>query len=522
MVRYRMRSKKYYSFIQVMICILVLSVMYCIHNDISGGSGAETGNAKVAGIIVDASGKPASNVIVAIYPAFYNPITGTPSEYPLIDTTGISGEYNFIVPGKGSYTILAKDPITNDNAIVSAFNVEDENSSIPNSTLKKTGAIRINYTPEVEMKPGNIFIPGTSIRVAIDSIDIVAGFITIEAVPEGLLGALFFSTINGDYVTSIAEGISVKSEETTVTDVCLCSNAAKGYDADPPVAIETQYRSFGGTNLTLNSWKGEHVALLTKRANLDPCIMRRILSVMDSGYIFNKNYLGQSPPIDKHYKGLLSIAESPYAEGIYNGLIGVTGIEIGEDQFTRIYNLVATKNSLPQELFFVFSNNFNFYMNRLAFSSNVKFSITVARGFSVYMRFITMEGLGIEADPIMNHTLAQYREKIESLMDLYVADTSLRFNNTFALDTLSFSDLNPEHLYASLLMKLGKLYGSTFLENIWKEVDKRPAATSTQMSIDNLIISSSIAAKSDLTQLFITWKLPVSESAKQEVSKLFP
>jgi hypothetical protein len=109
-----------------------------------------------------------------------------------------------------------------------------------------------------------------------------------------------------------------------------------------------------------------------------------------------------------------------------------------------------------------------------------------------------------------------------NLMDLYLADSSLNFNNTLAIDTVTFSDLKSEHFFVSALMKLEEFYGDPFILNIWKEVDNRPVAVRTRMAVDNLILASSAAAHVNLISLFLTWKYPVSESAKNEASKLHP
>jgi hypothetical protein len=260
---------------------------------------------------------------------------------------------------------------------------------------------------------------------------------------------------------------------------------------------------------------------MTKDSSLDPCVIRRIIAVLDSAFVFNKKYIGQYPSLYKHYQEFVTVAEIPGMNGVFNGFVGVSGIEMGEEQFKKLYQSVANENTFPQELFFVISNNFNFFMSRLTSSSNAKYSTAVQRGFSVFMRFTTMENTGVIAGSIMNLSLSQYKEKITTLMDSYITDTSLSFSKAFAVDTLPFSDLKSEHLFASMLLKLGNLYGDSLLQNLWSRIEERPVADNFQSALDNLILASSRAAGRDLTELFSEWRFPVSETAKSQAAQLF-
>lgn len=522
-LRQVMMSRQIYYFTLYLLCTLCPLLIQCSSSDIAGGSGAETGNAKIAGVIIDSEGSPAAGVEVFLYPVQYNPVVDTPSGYPIIDTTDRCGTYNFKVYGNGYYTLIAKQPTGAEWAIVNNIPVDKDFIDVQNAVLTSTGVIRVAFPAGSGIKPGYLYISGTPIKCMLTSSQISDGFVHIDSVPEGLFSSLIYISSSGDYRAVIAEQVKVISGDTTAIDMCLCTRTGMGYDSQPPEPVITNYYSFSGTTLLRYAWKGANVAFLTKRKDLDPCSMRRLLTVLDSAYRFNEMYLGQTPPIDKHYQGLMSIAEAPYPEaGLFNGSIGVTGIEMGEDQFERCYSLVASENRFPQELFFVLANNFNSYMRQLTHGNNVKYNIAVSRGFSVFMRFVTMEHVGIDAAPFMHLTLGQYRTKIESLMDLYLADTLFRFSNSFAADTLPFSELKAEHLFASLILRLGKLYGDTFLEKLWREVDMRPAATGVQAAIDNLILASCSAAGMNITDLFVSWKFPVSENAKSEAGLLYP
>jgi hypothetical protein len=513
-----MKNGIYITALSLLCILFALAIQCSSNNNIAGGSGAETGNARVYGKVIDSDGTPVEGALAFCYPISYNPVVDTPPGVPFIDTTDSDGKYSFALTGKTVFNIIIKKPGMNQYALVTKVNAES--GTLTDATLKITGSITITFNAETGMRAGEIFLSGTPVRLYIKQSDINAGFIRIDSIADGCYSYVIFSDSATGCQTVIAREICVKSRDTTTVPVCLCSELAFGYDSHLLKPVHIQYSSSNG-NLNRSVWTGSKVALLTKDSTLDPCVMRRILSVLDSAIIFNRKFIGQSPSLYKHYQGLLTVAEIPGMNGVFNGFVGVSGIEMGEEQFLKIYQTVTKENTFPQELFFVLANNFNFFMSRLTFSSNTKYSTAVLRGFSVFMRFVTMEGIGIKAGTIMNLSLPQYKKKITALMDTYIADTSLNFNNAFAVDTLPFSDLKSEHLFASLLIKLGTLYGNSCLENLWSRIEERPASTNFQAAVDNLILASSSAAGQDLTKLFTNWRFPVSENAKSEAAKLF-
>ncbi len=501
------------------LCISCLLLIRCSSNDtIAGGSGAETGNARVYGRVIDTEGSPVAGAIAFCYPFSYNPVVDTPPGVPYIDTTDSDGKYFFELTRNTVFNIIIKKPGKDQLALITM--IDAESGTLTDATLKKTGSVIVSFPDETVMRPGEIFLSGTPIRINVNQSDISAGFIRIDSVADGCYSSIIFSDTATRYQTVIEKEICVKSGDTAVVPVCLCSKLAYGYDNHLLKPVQAQYSSSNGT-LTRHAWTGANVALMTKDSSLDPCVMRRIISVLDSAFLFNIKYIGQPPSLYKHYQEFITITEIPGTNGVFNGYVGVSGIEMGEEQFKKMYQSVANENTFPQELFFVISNNFNFFMSRLTSNSNAKYSTAVLRGFSVFMRFVTMENINVKAGTIMNLSLSQYKQKITTLMDTYITDTSLSFKNAFAVDTLTFSDLKSEHLFASMLIKLGNLYGDSLLQNLWGRIEERPVADNFQSAIDNLVIAASRAAGRDLTPLFSEWRFPFSEDAKSEAARLY-
>ena len=73
-------------------------------------------------------------------------------------------------------------------------------------------------------------------------------------------------------------------------------------------------------------------------------------------------------------------------------------------------------------------------------------------------------------------------------------------------------------LFASTLMRVQRDFGSAdFKIKLWKELDARPDATTTQDAVDNIVLATCAASAKNLTGIFgATWRWPVSDNAKAE------
>lgn len=79
---------------------------------------------------------------------------------------------------------------------------------------------------------------------------------------------------------------------------------------------------------------------------------------------------------------------------------------------------------------------------------------------------------------------------------------------------------NAADLFTSMCMRLRRDYGEAeFLKNIWKNVEARPNANSTQDAVDNFFLASCKTANKNLTELFQSWRWPLSAGAITEASK---
>jgi hypothetical protein len=205
-------------------------------------------------------------------------------------------------------------------------------------------------------------------------------------------------------------------------------------------------------------------------------------------------------------------------------LPGATGIELTPGCFRELYDGVAKRNEYDQALPYEFGRNFWFYSPQLAYKQGAD-SGSVVTGYAVFMRFPALAAAGVKLGPFRDRSGDEFRREVERLVDLYVADPSLTWENTLKVGAAPKNpmDLNGTDLFASFCFRLCRDYGGwKFAARLWQEAAKRPTAKTTQDAIDNFVLAGSLAAGKDLTLLFSrTWRWPVSESARREAAKRF-
>ncbi len=144
----------------ISLLILLLSLINC-SNDSSITGTAESGNAKVAGMLTDTSGNPEQNIIVYLLPVNLNPITTQIIPDSLVDTTGVYGEYKFSINDSGQYNIYINDYKTKRGLFIRQLNLIPYDSINREDTLKETERLLISSPSSTIIDTGYIFIPGT-------------------------------------------------------------------------------------------------------------------------------------------------------------------------------------------------------------------------------------------------------------------------------------------------------------------------------------------------------------------------
>ena len=287
--------------------------------------------------------------------------------------------------------------------------------------------------------------------------------------------------------------------------------------------VETEYESFEKESLERYAWVGRHVAFLTAKKDLDPAVMGKLCDTFDKVYEFYREATGREPDPVKLYRRRVTVAEVEKTCGAGCGYLGATGIELMPGCFRELYEGVAERNEYDQALPYEFGRNFWFYSPQLAYKKDAD-GATVITGYAVFMRYLALDAAGAKVGRFRGRSGEEFRRRVEELVDLYVADPSLNWENTLKVGKAPRNrlGLNGTDLFASFCLRLCRDHGgSKFASRLWREAANRPAARSTQDAIDNFILAASAAAKTDLTDLFTkTWRWPMSDKAKAEAKKL--
>ncbi len=296
--------------------------------------------------------------------------------------------------------------------------------------------------------------------------------------------------------------------------------------ADRP-ALEpspVRYTSFRQEQFDLHAWKGEKVVFLTREADLDASAMQRLCDTFDKVYDFFHMATGREPRGLQHtvIDGRTTIAQVDNTCGAGCGYLGAKGIELMTGAWNELYNGVKDNNQYDQVLFYEFGRNFWFFENKLEYKGDDRTG-SVTTGYAVYMRFVAVEHLGLEGGPFRGRTWAQFRDEVEKMVDRYVADKSLTWENTMKIGQAPRNPmgLNATDLFAGFCLKLSNEHGGTeYVKRFFSEVNKRPRAQSTQDAVDNFIVAASIAAGKDLSEMFTKeWRWPLSDAARQHIAQ---
>ncbi len=313
----------------------------------------------------------------------------------------------------------------------------------------------------------------------------------------------------------------IKSDFITVRTSSGGGDGGKSIPKNPNPTPYT-YKSFSSGLLTLYPYKGKNIALLVPSKDYDPSVLDKIITSIDTAYDFYKNATGQDPKLFINYEGLTSIAVVPKTCGAGCGYLGFTGIELTETTFSKMYHGVKNENKYQHAVFYELGRNFWFYSNKIGYKKPDENPVTT--GFAILMRFASMEFAKVDGTKFRDVSFTVFKNEIENLVDLYLKDTTLRWENTLKIGKTpkNLLNLGASDLFASFVLRLKKMYGNDFLLKLWKEVANRPDAKTTQEAVDNFMLAASAASGNNLAWLFKNkWRWPISDAASQEALQKF-
>jgi hypothetical protein len=283
------------------------------------------------------------------------------------------------------------------------------------------------------------------------------------------------------------------------------------------------YTSINQDILTLFPVIGRNLVLLVPSPDLDAAVLRQMVDTFDRAYDFYKDATGREPRLYLNYREMPSIAVVPTTCGAGCGYLGLSGIELQDDYFEKLYQGVLENNQYDQPLFYELGRNFWFYENKIEYKGEDD-TRSITTGYAVFMRFIAMEAAGVTPAPYNGTDFSRFKEEVEGLLPTYLLDKSYDWDNTLRLGEAPSNPLGlgGSDLFAAFLFDLRNRFGNDFVRWIWKEVDLRPDAVTTQDAVDNFVLASCAAAEKNLTGLFVErYRWPVSSSAKTEALTRF-
>ena len=169
----------------------------CSGDRLAGGTGEETTNGRVAGMVVYPGGNPAPKAQVKLIPTSYDPVKDNATL--ALDTTDDSGRYVFTAVPYGTYTIQSVHCIERTRAI--AFGITVVKASAPPAalTLQRPGAIKVALTGGAQAANGYVYVPGSDVAALVNGAD---GFFLLDSVPAGSMPSVNYAT-KGDTATSV-------------------------------------------------------------------------------------------------------------------------------------------------------------------------------------------------------------------------------------------------------------------------------------------------------------------------------
>ncbi len=288
--------------------------------------------------------------------------------------------------------------------------------------------------------------------------------------------------------------------------------------ADPkPIAMT--YTSEKGVAYPRFAWVGQKVAILSESSALDPKTMSRMLKVFDDVYRYYASATGKEPTLELEFQGKTTIADVPNGTtcGAGCSYLGLTGIELAHDYFVLLYDGVKDRDQWDQVTFYEFGRNFWFYDASIGLKKPDA-ADGIVTGFAVLMRFMSMDAVGVTPAPFSpTKPFATFRADVEKLVDAYVGNASDTWQTTLQVGKAptGVTDLGATDLFASFVLRLVKVHGAGFVPKLWPAVFARPNAATSLDAADNFVVAASLAARTDLGDLFATkWKWPVSANAR--------
>ena len=169
--------------------MLVLCLFGCAPERIAGsGTGEETTNGRVTGIVTDSMKLPVKGVEVRLTPQEYDPVRDTAP--PPKQLTDSAGRYTFIGIDSGTYLVRSMASDQGLGAVAPRFSVRGDTVRPDVMQLEKTGSIRVRLPSDAAKAGGYVYIQGIGIYAYIVS---GAAWVQLDSVPPGRMSSVVWA-----------------------------------------------------------------------------------------------------------------------------------------------------------------------------------------------------------------------------------------------------------------------------------------------------------------------------------------
>ena len=275
------------------------------------------------------------------------------------------------------------------------------------------------------------------------------------------------------------------------------------------------YTRFDNSTTSLIPWVGSFVAVLTPVGTpYDSATMTNVISALDASWSDYVALTGRSPNFNapSTYLGRDLIAVVSTTCGAACSYLSTNGTEINPNYFQTLYDGVSQSGQYDQAQFYEFGRNFWYYGNQLG--PNTTLGSTLTTGFAVFMRFQTMNDLGLPGAPFDALPFSSFESRVWSLAKDYDSNVSASFASTLAVGA-SPSVYGGTDFFASIVHLLAQHYGgSCFVRNLWSTVLTEPSVSTDNGAVTNFVNAASHVAGVNLGQFFYQyWGFPRSDGS---------
>jgi serralysin len=271
------------------------------------------------------------------------------------------------------------------------------------------------------------------------------------------------------------------------------------------------YTSFDNKSLQLRPFVGRNVALLLDPGRVtDRVVVDRVLSAVDRAWDWYRGYFGRSPATSRTHAGKTTIAELSGTCGAACGLLGYTGIEISPETMSRLL-IEANLDRYNQAVFYELGRNFWFFADQLQAMPKGAFTT----GFAQVHRFYSMEAAGLVGAPWDDSLdFDGFRHAIlVELLDRYLADSSLTWENTLAIDKLPANSpawMTGAHLAAAFFHRVRRDHGHAGYRRFWQLMATAPKAGTPRDAAARFVQVAHAATGDDYRGLLRDRSLPLT------------